>query len=176
MNSIKSAALAAGFAVAFGLPAAAFAAPATSPVNEAMRLHQPTTASVKHAVKALYETWSGTLYTSIAASTYVPVDGVTTINCTSTKGCSIHASNSVQVWASAGDGGQWCIMTEVDGNFMNHGCYYQGVINGADQFRTGNDQENLNVTFGTHSVQTFIWMDKGGTLGSYQNDYTLTVP
>jgi hypothetical protein len=176
MNSIKLASAALGLTAALAVAAAASAAPAAraplTPGQTKLAPNQPVGTPL--VIKALYENYSIAVST-IPVAAYSPLDALTTIKCTVLTGCSLHTKSNVQVWASA-DGGQFAIATQVDGVYINHSQFFQGAIKASQLFKMGTDQENATLSYGTHKVRTFVYLDTGGSLGSYDIVYRLTAP
>jgi hypothetical protein len=105
------------------------------------------------------------------------VDGPTNVNCPGTSGvCVIEADQHLQV-ISGVSGNRWAICTAVDGNFMADPlCPFLGIATTSNFEARSFTQTQHGVSFGNHTVQTFVYSDAGLSRSIYEITYRVYKP
>lgn len=174
MNAMFVAAMAAAILVGGGSTAAALPK-SHAPLTTFSRSTQPKPPKpVLHVPLGIYETW-GTDTVAVGGGVLTAIDTPVTFKCSKDNGCTVIGHLAAQYY-SATNAAHWSLCMVVDGTYANHACYYQGVQNAADEYVMGNDRQNFPVAMGTHTVQTYVYPEFDGYIGSYQMDYEITTP
>jgi len=107
---------------------------------------------------------------------FTALDGVLNFSCPAAT-CSVSAEENAQV-TGATSSNRWAICLEVDGTFVGQpNCPYLGFVPSDGSFLGGSFTQNMSgVTRGAHTLQTFVYMDNGGTLSIYNVTYRLYTP
>ena len=98
---------------------------------------------------------------------FQPIHPPKTINCTGSGTCTVGFEQNVQIKGSTADN-TWAICQQVDGAFLTEpSCPFQGAVpNGT--FGSGSfAQQKTGLSLGTHTVQTFVYTDKGAEVGIF---------
>ena len=98
---------------------------------------------------------------------FQPIHPPKTINCTGTGTCTAGFEQNVQIKGSTADN-NWAICQQVDGAFIAEpSCPFLGAVpNGT--FGSGSfAQQKTGLSIGTHTVQTFVYTDKGAEVGIF---------
>jgi hypothetical protein len=113
--------------------------------------------------------------TSVGAG-FVVIDSPLTFKCPA-GGCTVSAEQNVQVAGSVADN-RWAICTTLDGTYMSQpNCPYLGYVTSDGSYEAGSFVQNASgVTAGTHTLQTQLYTDDGGTLSIYNIVYRLYTP
>jgi hypothetical protein len=125
-----------------------------------------------YRLKYSYLTSGGSL--SVAASSYVPVDAITSVKCPGAGTCTLVANTSTQVHGG-GSAGRWAICTYVDGVLMSNSCLWQDSV-GVNSLQMGSNRATYSVTAGRHHIQSFVYMEGGGQISSYSYQYEVWAP
>jgi len=114
--------------------------------------------------------------TSVGAG-FVAIDSPVTFKCPA-GGCTVSAEQNVQVSGTAADN-RWAICTTVDGTYMSQpNCPYLGYVPSDGSYAAGSFVQNMSgvTAAGTHTLQTQLYTDDGGTLSIYNIVYRLYTP
>lgn len=105
--------------------------------------------------------------TITVAAGFQPLHSPKTINCTGTGTCTAGFEQNVQIKGNT-DANNWAICQQVDGAFLTEpSCPFLGAVpNGT--FGSGSfAQQKSGLSIGTHTVQTFVYTDKGAEVGIF---------
>jgi len=147
-------------------------AASNSPLHGA-RGDSATSGGGTHKLVNVTENWATAAGIGLVAG-FNNLDNPTTVKCGNSGGCTIISEAEVQI--APGSGALWAICMLVDGNYANPGCPYQGTLPGAGSYLTGNARTNFAVAFGSHTVQTQVYVSVASTLGEWQSDYGVYKP
>jgi hypothetical protein len=165
-----------------GLGSDVFAAGAPAGPSSAVSSNQTTPAAQAAASGAKKQTLLGTYVESgngagetLAPETSVALDPVNKLTCPSGTTCTITATISVQLVDHNKDASNlYCMPWQLDGNdageqgpFVNE-TSTDGLLNGA----TWTDQQS-GVATGKHTVQSFVFTQKGANLASWTVTYDI---
>ena len=115
------------------------------------------------------DTWAApTASITLPAGAFTPEDAATTINCA--KPCRVVTENTAEL-LSYYSYNQIAICPVVDGYFTNGSCYFSGALSPQQLYSNRQNQTNLQVATGTHTVQTYVYTIAPAYMGHYQNDY-----
>ena len=114
------------------------------------------------------DTWGTT--TQTLGGGFFAEDAATNVNCG--KPCRVVTENTAE-FLSYYSYNQVGICPLVDGYFTNGSCYFSGAVNPKNLYANRTNQTNLDVSSGTHTVQTYLYTTAPAYLGHYQNNYSL---
>lgn len=133
---------------------------------------QQVPAAVKH--KTVYSIFSsGNPLSTLSAGVTTPIDAPTAVSCTSVGGCTIGFDIVVGVFSSV-NLNQWSVCFQVDGNLIFPGCTMLRDTNVGNAISP--QIQHYAVAQGTHTVQSFVWMNLGGSLSNWEVHYTVYKP
>lgn len=108
---------------------------------------------------------------------YQPIDRLTAINCVDAHGCTIGFEQHIQLGGNKTEGNEWGICTFVDGNYVyTPGCPFQGNLPTDGTYTVGTFAQQTSVSFGPHTVQTFVYTTNGGQKDTYNIIYRVYHP
>ena len=116
-------------------------------------------------LRGIIDTWGVT--TANLPGGYVVEDAAQTFKCKAA--CTI-ITNSTAEFMSYYSYNQASICPVVDGYYTNGACFFSGALSPQQQYTNRQNQTNLSVASGTHTVQTYIYTIAPAYLGHYQND------
>jgi hypothetical protein len=114
------------------------------------------------------DTWGVT--TVALAGGFATEDAAFTINCK--KACTL-ITNDTAEFLSYYSYNQAGICPMVDGYFTNGSCYFSGALSPQELYSNRQNQTNLSVASGKHTVQTYVYTIAPAYMGHYQNDYSV---
>jgi hypothetical protein len=118
-------------------------------------------------LKAFIDTWGVT--TVALAGGFATEDAASSVTCK--KACTL-ITNDTAEFLSYYSYNQVGICPMVDGYFTNGSCYFSGALSPQQLYTNRQNQTNLQVATGTHTVQTYVYTIAPAYLGHYQNDYS----
>jgi len=128
--------------------------------------------------RRLFETWisEGNDLVSVGSG-FQAIDNPITINCPASNSCTFAAEQNLQVDGSV-SGNRWAICTQVDGNFMSEPlCPFLGLVSSDGTFIAGSFVQTMHgLSPGTHTVQSFVYTDAGGSRSIYAIVYRVYGP
>jgi len=155
------------------------AAQSASPVTEqgmpAAAIEPATTVQSNKVLKKTYRVEdSGT---QAVGGGFVAVHAPVTINCPGTAGvCFVEAHQNMQVIGDGGSG-RWAICTAIDGNFMSQPlCPYLDIVPNGFYHARNFVQTQTGISFGNHTIQTFIYTDGPATRSIFELTYRVYKP
>ncbi len=99
----------------------------------------------------------------------------TVVNCPA-FGCTFGFEDMIQVGLSGTTGNRWAICGEVDGNFINPPCPFQGVVP-EGLYETRNSLQSwVHVGAGAHTLTVLVYVDAAATLGNCEAIYRVYAP
>jgi len=116
--------------------------------------------------KFMLETWSVSTVSLLGGM--AAEDPAQTFHCR--VACTVVTLNTAE-FLSYYSYNQTGICPVVDGYMTNGACYFSGTVEFKDLYANRNNQTNLAVGAGTHTVQTYVYTVSPAYLGHYQNDY-----
>jgi hypothetical protein len=103
------------------------------------------------------------------------VDTPTTIKCPSHEGCTLEIEQSVQVGLGSASENLWGSAVQLDGSYLAYSPYVGEVpTDGSYVLATGS--QTIPLTYGPHTVQSFVFSYFGLTLEDYHINYRLYIP
>ncbi len=113
---------------------------------------------------------------STIAAGFEPMHDLVTFKCASPTGCSIEAQQNAQVMGSAANN-RWAMCTMVDGAYLTGpACPYLGLVPTSNYAAGSFVQVGTGLKLGTHTFQTFIYTDGGGSLANFNIVYRVYKP
>jgi hypothetical protein len=107
---------------------------------------------------------------------YTSVDNLTTIKCPNYKGCMLEAEQSVQLCLATANDNRWSLSLYVDGTRESYNPYGGLVLNSPVNCELANSAQTASLKAGTHTVQTFVYVDDTTELWSYHIAYRVYAP
>jgi len=150
----------------------------TPPKFDVQISQDPKALATKHALQGSYNN-NGDYSTSVAASTYTPIDSQLTVACPGTSGtCTIQAD----MWIGNGNanfsGNVNAICLYVDGSPASADCnFVTGVTPSDFSFLNASTSQGVSgVPHGNHTVQTYFFSEHGADVGYYNTNYRVCKP
>lgn len=160
------------------LVASVAAAQEASPTEGLPTFNAPAPAALL-ANRVLKKTYVNAGSDSVALpSGFQPIDNATTVSCPGTSGvCAIEVEQHLQVSSGVANN-RWAICTQVDGAFLsNPSCPFVGPAQNNGFFDARSfTQTGSGLSFGNHTVRSFVFSDFGINRSIYEITYRIYKP
>jgi hypothetical protein len=146
-----------------------------SPVSST-RAEQPDTVLPNRTLAKTYMSYDNGLV-AVAAG-FQPIDSPTTVLCPGTSGtCTIVAEENLQLSGTTA-GNRWAICLFVDGTQASQpNCPFLGFVTSDGSYAANSfSQAFSGLSFGSHTVQSFVYTDSGANRSIYSIHYRVYRP